>query len=105
MSGSCDGVRLRRRLTGWTQYDKQKKSLFNEAKQFTKNKVQKGQAESTGRTRNTDRTTEKGHGTRDDNPTGDKGKTDTIYREEHRCTTSDTNETRGAEGRCSELNN
>jgi len=55
---------------------------------FQKNKVQTGQAEnpgsgqagSKGRTRNTDRTTGKGHGTRDDNPTGDKGKTDTTYR-------------------------
>jgi len=78
-----------------------------------KHKVQKGQAEnpgsgqagSTGRTRNTDRTTGKGHGTRDDNPTGDKGKTDTIYRGGNRCTTSDSNETRVAEGRCRELNN
>jgi len=41
-----------------------------------KNKVQKGQAGSTSRTR----TMGKGHGTRDDNPTADKGKTDTIYR-------------------------
>jgi len=54
-----------------------------------KNKVQTGQAGSTGRTRNTG----KGHGTRDDNPIADKGKTD-------RCRTSDSNETRVAEGRC-----
>jgi len=60
-----------------------KKALFNEAKQFTKNKVQKGPAEdpgsgqagSTSRTRTTDRTTGKGHRTIDDNPTPDKGNT------------------------------
>jgi len=88
MSGYCDGVRLR--IT--------KKALFNEAKQFTKKTRSKrgrqriqvqGMQGQTGRIRNTDRTTGKGHGTIDDNPTGDKGKTDTIYRGEHRCTTSD----------------
>jgi len=63
----------------------------------------RGSSVRAGRIRNTDRTTGKGHGTIDDNPTGDKGKTDTIYRGgEHRCTTSDSNETIVAEGRCRE---
>jgi len=46
-----------------------------------------------------DRTTGKIHRTIDDNPSGDKGKTDTIYRGGNGCTTSDSNETRVAEGR------
>jgi len=69
--------------------NKKKHSLMRQNR-LQKHKVQTGQAEnpgsgqagSTGRTRNTDRMTGKGHGTRDDNPTGDKGKTDTIYRGE-----------------------
>jgi len=52
-----------------------------------------------------ERPTGKGHRTIDDNPTADKGKTDTIYKGGNRCTTSDINETRVAEGRCRELNN
>jgi len=37
-----------------------------------------GRQGQTGRIRNTDRTTGKGHRTIDDNPTADKGKTDNI---------------------------
>jgi len=78
-----------------------------------KNKVQTGQAENPGsgqagstcRTRDTDRTTGKGHGTRGNNPTADKGKTDTIYRGGNTVVRHQTNETRVAEGRCRELNN
>ncbi|TNN26398.1 hypothetical protein EYF80_063465 [Liparis tanakae] len=42
---------------------------------------------------------------KDNNPTGDKGKTGTMHGGEHRCTALDTNETRVAEGRCRSLNN
>jgi len=41
VSGSCRGVRLRRRETGRAQREEQK-ALFNEAKVHQKNKVQKG---------------------------------------------------------------
>jgi len=65
-----------------------------------------GRQGQTGRIRNTARMTGKGYRTTDDNPTRDKRKTDTIYRGGgNRCTTSDSNEIRVAEGRCRELNN
>jgi len=70
-----------------------------------KTRSKRGRQGQTGRSRNTDRTTGKEHGTIDHNPTADKGKTDTIYKGGNRCTTSDSNETRVAEGRCRELNN
>jgi len=68
-----------------------KKALFNEAKDTQKQQGPKrgrqrirvhGRQGQTGRIRNTDMTTGKGHGTIDNNPTEDKGKTDTIYRGE-----------------------
>jgi len=57
---------------------------------FTKKQQgpKRGRQGQTGRIRNRDRTTGKGHRTIDDNPAGDKGKTDTLYRGvKHRCTT------------------
>jgi len=87
MSRVCDGVRLRRRETGWTP------GLSETNKHFTPGKVKhknSGLKETTKENRNhhvnkdweLDIETEKLRD-KDNKPTGDEGKTGTIYKGKH----------------------
>jgi len=69
---------------GCNMINKQKKhSLMRQnSLQKTRSKRGRQRIQVQGRQGQTDRTTGKRHGTIDDNPTGDTGKTDTIYRRE-----------------------
>jgi len=87
-----------------------RRSLMRQNRVTTKQKVQKGQAEESGvragrqgRWRQ-DQRQKTGRRKKDNNPATDKGKSDTIYRRENRCTTWDGNEARVAEDRCREWN-